>query len=259
MTEAFLKPIAHCSFSIALVCFALCMAGCNKSEPDTNVPTTEVVIPMGGVADKNVLLAPDFMSSDSKAHYSLRIDEIERQPDLMSGVVFIGDDLTESAHWGALFPEANIRNQGIAGDTTAGLEKRLSLLSRHSPEQIYLMIGENDGQYGRTSKEVSDSVSRIILLLHAGHPTAQIYLLSPIPSNPDALAWNSDLMATYDHLVTRPEIKATGVKFIDILSAFVSDTGALRADLYNDDVQFGSHGYAVWASVLSRNVVRTIR
>ena len=251
---------------------ALCLIGCSKSESDKSAPIIEETIIDSNSAPESVpkstLVAPSFMSASSKAHYVVRVNEMERQPVLSGGVVFIGDDLTENAHWGALFPEANIRNHGVGGDTTAGLEKRLSLLNRHSPEQIYLMIGENDGQYGRTSKEVSDSVSRIILLLHAGHPTAQIYLQSPIPSNLNALAWNSDLSAAFEHLVTRPEIKATGVEYIDILSAYISDSGTLKPDLYDpnlsdndvdNDIQFGSHGYAVWASVLSRNVTKTIR
>lgn len=235
-----MKLFLQSPFRIALIGLALCLIGCSKSESDKSAAIVkDTIIGIDTAPEsvpKSILVAPSFMSTASKAHYSLRVDEMERQPVLSAGIVFLGDDLTENAHWGALFPEANIRNHGVAGDTTAGLEKRLSLLNRHSPEQIYLMIGENDGQYGRTLKEVSDSVSRIILLLHARHPTAQIYLQSPIPSNTNTLAWNSDLSAAFEHLVIRPEIKATGVEYIDILSAYISDTGTLKPDLYDSDL-----------------------
>lgn len=258
LTEAVLKYLLK-FFYFALLCFVFGVVGCTASDPEISTVIYESSVSEDVEAQKSVLTAPAFMSDASRANYNLRVQEIERQPDLSGGIIFIGDDLTEQALWGALFPEVNIRNHGIAGDTTAGVEKRLSLLTRHSPEQIYLMIGEHDGPYGRTSQEVSDSVSRIILLLHAGHPTSQIYLQSPIPSNQQALAWNTDLTAAFEHMVTRPEIKATGAEFIDLLPAYMSGAGTLRDDLYNDNSQFGSHGYAVWASVLSRNVMKTIR
>jgi len=205
------------------------------------------------------VFAPVFMTEASKTHYQNRIQEIDRQPDLVGGIIFIGDDLTETAMWGVLFPDADIRNHGIAGDTTSGVEKRLHLLTRHKPEQIYLMIGEGDGVYGRTTKDVSESVVRILVQLRKNHPTAQIFLQTPIPRDASLLAWNQDLNTNFLHLLKQPDVKSVGIDVIDLLPAYISRNGKIKADLYKEDGALDSHGYAVWGSILGRFVAKTIR
>lgn len=224
---------------------------------DTESILTEALISESGVS-KPVISAPVFMKPAARRHYNKRVLEIMTQTPLTGGVVFIGDDFTENANWQALFPEVKLRNQGIIGDTTSGLEKRTALLAPHKPVQVYVMIGCGDGVYGRTSQDMTEAIFRIVQSLHTLHPTAQIFIQSPIPADESSLKWCQNVQNSLAYLMQDPEMIATGVEYIDVLSAYINAQGRLRTDLYSDTGQLDMHGYAVWGSILSRFVAKTI-
>ena len=68
-------------------------------------------------------------------------------------VVMRGDSLTEVADWRAMLPDVDVANQGISGDTTAGLLLRLDLVRQAQPRVVAIMIGVNDDPRRRRSGE----------------------------------------------------------------------------------------------------------
>ncbi len=58
-------------------------------------------------------------------------------------VLFIGDSLTEWFKLEKYFPDVDIINEGIAGDTTYGVLERLDKVIDISVDMIFLMIGIN--------------------------------------------------------------------------------------------------------------------
>ena len=68
--------------------------------------------------------------------------------------LFLGDSLTEYGNWRELFPGLDIKNRGIAGDTTDGVLHRLDGITALSPDKIFLMIGINDLLMGRSVKRI---------------------------------------------------------------------------------------------------------
>jgi hypothetical protein len=64
---------------------------------------------------KSVLLKPYYQ------HKKQRFESYKTKAD----IVMIGDSITDGAEWHEMFPQLNIVNRGISGDTTVGVLNRL--------------------------------------------------------------------------------------------------------------------------------------
>ncbi|MGQ0516039.1 GDSL-type esterase/lipase family protein, partial [Bacillus sp. D-CC] len=76
--------------------------------------------------------------------YKVRSTLINSDNKLESGVLFLGDSLTDFNEWDEAFPGIKTYNRGISGDTTVGLIHRLNQVISLKPSKIFLMIGVND-------------------------------------------------------------------------------------------------------------------
>src|SRR5215510_7190548 len=70
--------------------------------------------------------------------------ELEARELPAGAVVMLGDSITDYADWASLVPDVVLHNHGMAGDDTAGVLRRLHLVTRSSPSDVFLMIGTND-------------------------------------------------------------------------------------------------------------------
>jgi lysophospholipase L1-like esterase len=60
----------------------------------------------------------------------------------------VGDSLTELAPWNGMFPNEEIANYGISGDTVEGVLARVpSILASHA-SKVLVMIGINNFEQG---------------------------------------------------------------------------------------------------------------
>jgi len=59
-------------------------------------------------------------------------------------LVFVGDSITEGGDWAAWFPDDEVVNLGVGGDTTASLAERLDQVVAAQPDSVVLLIGAND-------------------------------------------------------------------------------------------------------------------
>ena len=88
--------------------------------------------------------------------------------------VLVGDSLSM---W---FPKEKLPigklwlNQGISGDTSTGVLKRLSAFSETKPDVIYVMAGINDLRRGITDETILHNHRLIIRRLHQSHPQSII-------------------------------------------------------------------------------------
>ena len=94
-------------------------------------------------------------------HVNRRLDEIEWQPRLQGGVLFLGDSITEGAPLTTMFPGLNLRNQGISWDTSDGVLLRLNQVTRHAPDRIFLLIGTNDTNYTDDPSRIAGNIEII--------------------------------------------------------------------------------------------------
>lgn len=166
------------------------------------------------------------------------------EPD--GGVLFVGDSITQSADFRTLFPGVATSNHGIAADRTEGVLKRMELVTRGTPEKIFLMIGTNDlHQEGADPEAVGARVGDILDALAEREPQANLHVVGITPRQADM----AEAVARANHTIAR-EAERRGVVYLDLTALMSDETGKIRDDLTYDDLHFNAEGYAVFADAL---------
>ncbi|MTJ06286.1 SGNH/GDSL hydrolase family protein [Anabaena sp. UHCC 0204] len=140
-------------------------------------------------------------------------------------------------------------NQGISGDTSQGVLKRLSAFSSTKPDAIYVMIGINDLRKGATDKSILLNLHRIIHNLRQSHPSSQIIVQSILPVRSQRIA-NSRIrhINTQIALIARKQ----GANYLNIHNWFTDLDGNMRSELTTDGLHLSRAGYEVWQSALEQ-------
>jgi lysophospholipase L1-like esterase len=158
-----------------------------------------------------------------------------------------------------LLPEGkNWLNQGISGEISKGLLKRLNIFDRTQPEVIFVMIGINDLIRGTNDEVILDNHRQIINYLQNVHPKAQIVIQSILPHGSDKATWKGrdKLLAVANTRIRRlnEQLQSIshkkGVKFLDLYPLFTNTEGNLRQEFTTDGLHLNREGYIVWRSAL---------
>jgi lysophospholipase L1-like esterase len=180
----------------------------------------------------------------------------EQQPERLS--VLVGDSISL---W---FPEEFLSrdrtwlNQGISGETSAGLLSRLNLFDQTRPETIFIMIGINDLLRGTNELTILENQRLMIDYLKTVHPQAQIVVQSILPHAAEQATWegrdrlmnlpNQKIQALNRQLETVAQEE--GVYFLDLYSLFTDDAGNLQMALSTDGLHLNQQGFYVWSIAL---------
>ncbi|MDF5706094.1 MAG: SGNH/GDSL hydrolase family protein [Nostoc sp. S4] len=140
-------------------------------------------------------------------------------------------------------------NQGISGDTSAGVLKRLGAFSATRPDVIYIMAGINDLRKGASDETILHNYRRIVRRLRQTHPQAQIIVQSILPTRLPKLS-NSRIRQINAQLVQIA--KQEGANYLNIYSWFTDMEGNLRPELTTDGLHLSQEGYDVWRSALQQ-------
>ncbi len=158
-----------------------------------------------------------------------------------------------------LLPEGkNWLNQGISGETSNGLLKRLKIFDRTQPEVIFVMIGINDLIRGMSDRVILDNQGQIISYLQKMHPKAQIVVQSILPHGADEATWQGreKLLAISNSRIRKLNQQMQsistkkGVKYLDLYPLFTNKQGNLRREFTTDGLHLSPEGYIVWRSAL---------
>ncbi|MEH2287852.1 SGNH/GDSL hydrolase family protein [Nostoc sp.] len=158
-----------------------------------------------------------------------------------------------------LLPEGkNWLNQGISGETSNGLLKRLKIFDRTQPEVIFVMIGINDLIRGISNEEILDNQRQIIDYIQKTHPTAQIVVQSILPHGAKEATWKGrdKLLAVANSRIRELNRQLQsistkkGVKYLDLHLLFTNKQGNLRQEFTTDGLHLSPEGYMVWRSAL---------
>ncbi len=139
-------------------------------------------------------------------------------------------------------------NQGISGDTTAGILKRLDPLKETSPSNIYVMAGVNDLKNGATDDQVAQNLQQIMRRLRQQHPQAQIHVQSILPAS---IGLPPGRIRNLNERLARVA-QTEQVAFLDIYPQFAAPNGQMIAQLTTDGIHLSPQGYALWQSILHR-------
>ncbi len=138
-------------------------------------------------------------------------------------------------------------NQGISGDTSAGVLRRLNLFDQTRPDVIHLMVGINDLRRGATDAELLSNIQQIMQQLRSRHPDAQIFIHSLLPTRLPAIP--SDRIAGINQQIANLAVQES-VSYLALQPHFSDPNGNLRRELTTDGIHLSREGYALWHSAL---------
>jgi lysophospholipase L1-like esterase len=140
-------------------------------------------------------------------------------------------------------------NQGISGDTSTGVLRRLSAFSKTRPDVIYVMAGINDLRQGTSDETILRNHRRIVRRLREDHPLTQIIVQSILPTRLPTVSNNRIRKINQQLAVISKE---EGANYLNIHSWFTDFQGNLRQDLTTDGLHLSLNGYEVWQAAIGQ-------
>lgn len=224
--------------------------GLSPSPPTSLTPTSSPQSPQVGprhrldYADWLVLLEQE------------AIAVAERSPEDLT--VLMGDSISLWFPTDLLPHDRNWLNQGISGEVSSGLLKRLDLIEPTQPDTILVMVGINDLIRDVKPATLLANYQLILETLADEHPQAQLVVQSILPHAGEAATWegaarlleipNAQIRDVNDDLEAIAQKQ--GAEYLDLHPLFSDTDGNLRPELTTDGLHLNASGYLVWATAL---------
>ena len=170
------------------------------------------------------------------------------QPDAAASgpLLLLGDSLTEAGPWEQAFPELEVVNAGVAGDTTSDIAARLDDVVAAHPATVVVMAGTNESRRA-TVEQVVRGLEEILFQLHHELPDARLVVCSVLPRERERADWIREV-----NIHVRQFAGTVKAEFLDLWPVFAEEDGELRADLTSDRLHLTDAGYEAWAEELRR-------
>ncbi len=193
-----------------------------------------------------------FGKNFQQIHYRQKATMFEAMPVRDSAIIFVGNSITDGAHWAELFDNPNIINRGIGGDNTEGVVKRIDEIVRHKPSKLFIAIGTNDIGLEIPAKDIIENYLAIIENVRASSPNTKIYVQSILPVSlpPGSLLLHNNKGVLELNLELRKICMELSIPYLDLHPHFTDETGKLKSDLTNDDLHLLGSGYLLWKDLI---------
>ena len=221
--------------------------------PATPVPTVAAATPeAAAVSDRTSLTYEQWLDVLKQEAAAVAKNQPERL------TVLLGDSLSLWFPTDQLPNDRAWLNQGISGDTTAAMVKRLSFLDETKPQTIFVMAGINDFKKGRTVDEVLASYRTLLQDLKQKHASSEIVVQAVLPHGAEmttvddpeqVLAIPNDQIVTFNQKLAIL-VKEEQLLFLNLHPLFADKEGFLRSDLTTDGLHLNPSGYMVWSTAL---------
>ncbi len=166
-------------------------------------------------------------------------------------VVMLGDSLTEGNDWQAAFPNVQVANRGIDGDSTQGMLKRLDTVLDLKPKKVFVMAGINDlSWYRRPVREIFQRYTKMIDALGQGGAT--VYVQSTLKVGPVFPRQTNAAVADLNDQL-RAYCDQGHCRYID-LNPVLAPKGTLGQDYTYDQLHLNAAGYEKWAQAIRKPV-----
>jgi lysophospholipase L1-like esterase len=172
--------------------------------------------------------------------------------------VLLGDSLSLWFPPEQLPSDRSWLNQGMSGETTAAMLKRLSFLDETKPQTILVMAGINDLKSGVSDEDLLTNYRTMVHTLKQKHPDTEVVIQSILPHGGESMtvAERDRLLAvSNEHIFKLNQKLATIAKeeqvlFLNLNPLFSDNEGMLRSDLTTDGLHLNPTGYLVWSTAL---------
>ncbi|HEY9725511.1 MAG TPA: GDSL-type esterase/lipase family protein [Chroococcales cyanobacterium] len=139
-------------------------------------------------------------------------------------------------------------NQGISGENTSQILKRLSAFSQTRPDTIYVMAGTNDLRQGVSDRVILNNLSQILRRLRQNHPQAKVVVQSILPMRLPAIP-NERIRNLNQQIAI--VARQQGAGYLNLNSLFADEQGEMRQELTTDGIHLTLRGYEVWQEALN--------
>lgn len=188
-------------------------------------------------------------------YYWERKSHFDTLPKSESDIVFLGDSLTNCCEWHEFFRNVRLKNRGISGDTTNGVLNRIDEVIESKPRKIFMMIGINDLNQGRSVDEILTNYNMILKYFHEKTSQTEVFVQSLLPLNNQKFPNNG-----VNHKIIELNAKLKGLAqefsfhYIDLYSAFLDSNNQLDAQYTIDGIHLNGQGYLVWKGLIEQDV-----
>ncbi len=172
--------------------------------------------------------------------------------------VLLGDSLSLWFPPEQLPSDRSWLNQGMSGETTAAMLKRLNFLDETKPQTILVMAGINDLKSGISDEELLTNYRTMVQTLKQKHPDSEVVIQSILPHGGESMTVeerdrllavsNEQIFKLNQKLATIA--KEEQVLFLNLNPLFSNNEGMLRSDLTTDGLHLSPAGYLVWSAAL---------
>lgn len=236
----------------AVVCLGVCAASCVLStaghaqvaEPQKRAEKTKAAEPKKDI-DWGALF---------RMHYKNRVASFREQNLVFGNVVLLGDSITEGFEVAKYFPGRRVLNRGIGadvigtnlpGDDPRGVLRRLDCsVFDCAATDVFLMIGINDLNGGRTVDMMEPGYREILQTIKKRAPGVRVHVESLLPTRGNSAKHNAPVREFNGRLKRLAD--EFGYHFLDLHSRFTNAAGELKSEFTADGLHLTEPGYRVW-------------
>lgn len=168
-------------------------------------------------------------------------------------VVMVGDSITAGGRWDEMFPDLEIVNRGVGGDTVKGVKERLPAIHAVEARKVFLLIGTNDVLFDNPEEVIIQHYSDVVEAL--GKNGSSTYIQSILQCgdmDQCTPARRRTIRTLNDKLEELSD--STSATFID-LNAHLANEDGLRREFTWDGLHLNGAGYREWRRILSPHMV----
>jgi lysophospholipase L1-like esterase len=138
-------------------------------------------------------------------------------------------------------------NQGISGENSSQILRRLSAFSQARPDTIYVLAGINDLRQGASDEVILNNIRQIAQRLRQNHPQSQVVLQSILPTRSQTIS-NDRIRNLNQQIAIIAQQQGAG--FLNLHRLFTDEQGEMRQELTTDGIHLSPRGYEVWQEAL---------
>jgi lysophospholipase L1-like esterase len=191
-------------------------------------------------------------------YYDQRELLFESLPTSESDIIFLGNSITDGGEWCELFENPNCKNRGISGDITDGVLNRLETITKGQPAMVFLMIGTNDMNWGRSNDTIAMNVREIVQRIKKESPRTKIIVQSILPTNDCYGLFTGHTKRWQDVAIINGMLKTMseeeGVTYLDLYSRFATEEGKMNPEYSNDGLHINGEGYKLWKAAVEEEI-----
>ena len=170
-------------------------------------------------------------------------------------VIIIGDSMVAYLNLNKFGLAKEVINQGIAGDTTVGVIKRLDLVIRLNPSKVILSVGSNDMVL--TDLSFQETVENIVKIKDEieAKSNSKVYVMNLTPVLRNHVITNMDYVSNrtnqdIKHINHELKKRIENDQYINTYDELIDKDGNLSLKYTTDGIHLNHQGYEIYSNFI---------